>query len=83
MIFKMLRSSVAFGERYCNGENGCSRIDFGCNCVVVLQPCLCFLHLVVTIAMGLLGCDSYMLIATRTLIVVAKVVLNCNAILGL
>jgi hypothetical protein len=53
-------------------KNGCTRIDFGCNCMVVLQPCLCLLHLVVTIAMGLLCCDSYMLIATGTLIVVAK-----------
>jgi hypothetical protein len=62
---------------------GCNRIDFGCNCVVVLQPHLRLLHLVVTITTGLLGCDSYMLIATRTLIAEAKVVLHCNAVLGL
>jgi hypothetical protein len=48
--------------------------------VAVLQPRLHLLHLVVTIAMGLLGCDSYMLIAT--LIAKAKVVLNCNIVLG-
>jgi hypothetical protein len=64
-------------------KNGCSRIDFGCNCVVVLQPHLCLLHLVVTITTSLLGCDSYILIAMRTLIAEENVVLNCNNVLGL
>jgi hypothetical protein len=36
-----------------------------------------------TITTSLLGCDSYILIAMRTLIAEAKVVLNCNNVLGL
>jgi hypothetical protein len=64
-------------------KDGCSRIDFGCNCVVVLQPHLHLLHLVVTITTSLLGCDSYTLIAMRNLIAEAKVVLNCTNVLGL
>jgi hypothetical protein len=64
-------------------KNGCNRIDFGCKCVVVLQPRLRLLHFPVTITTILLACDSYMLIATRTLIAEAKVVLNCNVFSGL
>jgi hypothetical protein len=51
--------------------------------VVVLQPRLRLLHFPVTITTILLRCDSYMPIATRTLIAEAKVVLNCNVVLGL
>jgi hypothetical protein len=66
------------------------RIDFGCNYVVVLQPRLRYLHLVVPIATFVLCCikfykycKHYMLSAMRTLIGEAKVIRNCNTVLGL
>jgi hypothetical protein len=40
-------------------KNGCSRIDFGCIYVVVLQPRLCSLHLVVPIATFVLCCIKF------------------------
>jgi hypothetical protein len=64
-------------------KNGCIIIDFGCNCVLVLQPHLLLLQLVVTITTDLLGCNSYNAYCNENFIAEANVVPNCTAISGL
>jgi hypothetical protein len=64
-------------------KNGCIIIDFGCNCVLVLQPYLLLLQLVVTITTDLLGCNSYNAYCNENFIAEANVVPNCTAISGL